>query len=87
MGTQRSEGFEEVDLAWVFVDEGEDAEPRAWGHDLALGRAVVEGDGVYRAHTVDPGVDYSALTARRVANVEDALIARIDRARRRLRAH
>ena len=87
MGTQRSEGFEEVDLAWVFVDEGEDAEPRAWGHDLALGRAVPGRDGVYRARTVDPGVSNSALTARRVLNVEDALIARIDRARRRRPAH
>lgn len=88
MGTQHSKVSDELDMTWMGADEYEDAEPRAWGHDLALGLAVPEEDGVYRAHTLDPGVNVSSLTARRVVSVEDALIVRIDRARRRRqRAH
>lgn len=87
MGIQRSLGFDDIGVAWSFVDECEDDEPRAWGHELALDRATPENDGVYRMHAVSPGVDYSSLTARRVLKVEDALIARIDRARRKQRDH
>lgn len=90
MGAQRSLMFDDFDdfaTAWPFIEGCEEDEPRAWGHELALGRATPDADGVYREHAVTPGVDYSSLTSRRALRPEDAVIARIDRARRKRAAH
>ncbi|MEZ4394852.1 MAG: hypothetical protein R3A48_27565 [Polyangiales bacterium] len=87
MGAQRSLGFDDIGTAWRFVEECEDDEPGVWGHELVLGRATLDADGVYREHAVSPGVDYSSLTSRRVLRPEDAVIARIDRARRKRESH
>ncbi len=83
MITHRVLGDNDIGTAWGFVDECEDETPRAWGLELALGTVIRDRDGVHRLRSAS--ADFSSLTSRRVTDVEDALIARIDRARRRAR--
>lgn len=80
MITHRPLGENDIGTAWAFVDDCEDESPRAYGLELALGRVLRDRDGVHRQRaSVAP---FSSLSSRRVTDVEDELIARIDRARR-----
>jgi hypothetical protein len=84
MITHRTLGENDIGTAWGFVEDCEDESPRAYGLKLALGRVIRDRDGVHRLRA--SSVAFSALSSRKVTDVEDALIARIDRARRRARA-
>jgi len=84
MKTHRTLGDKDIGIAWGFVDDCEDEAPKAWGIELALGRVLRDRDGVHRLRAST--ADFTSLASRRVTDVEDALIARIDRARLRARA-
>lgn len=84
MITHRTLGENDIGTAWGFVEHCEDESPRAYGLELALGRVIRDRDGVHRLRAST--ADFSALSSRKVTDIEDALIARIDRARRRARA-
>jgi hypothetical protein len=83
MITHRALGPDDIGTAWGFVEYCEDESPRAYGIERALGRVLRDRDGVHRLHASE--ADFASLASRRVTDIEDALIARIDRARRRTR--
>lgn len=84
-------GFNDIGIAWRFVEECADEDPRTYGVDAVTTRAVPGRDGVYR--TRPAVVDLASLAAREAwddacdacdvcrdddEDVEDALIARLD---------
>lgn len=93
MGTLSTLGVDDIGIAWRFVEECEDEDPRTWGPDAVTAQAVRQRDGIFRSRP--PAVDFASVAGRSVLDpedlvlagdvdeAEDLLIARIDRDRAR----
>ncbi len=83
-------GFDDIGIAWRFVDECADEDPRTWGPDAVSSQATRGRDGVFR--TRPAAVDFTSFASRHHAEVElepcdegydpeDDLVAQLDAAR------